>query len=493
MSFTDLKIPPGLYANGTPNQTRGAYVDSNLCRDYGDACGPIGGWRQRDTSGATITGAVRAMLAWSDSDRNLRIALGSHSNAYAIDFGGTVTDITPAGYVTGRADADTVGGYGSGTYGTGVYGEPREGAGVTNPATQWDLDSWDGDLIGCAGSDDGKIYAWDLDVLNDFTAVPNAPTDCVGCVVTGEKFLVAIQPKGVAWSDQGDREMWTPAADNQAGSQDAQTAGTFVTGRAVSGATLIFSTVDVWSLTYRRDIYVFDFLRVEEGCGIVSKRAAIAKDTSCYWMSYKGFWQYNGGAVFPLPCSVAEKVFSNINALQISKVHVQHLARQNEIWWFYPSSSSTEIDRVVVWNYVSDRWWVHNLARTAAHGADGIFELPLAVTSANEVMDHEVGTDWDGDTPYLETGVLELGAGDQIMEARWVVGDEKTQGEASIRFVLKDQANGTETETDAYELTTTPTPIRWASRQARMRVEFGAYQGSRFGYARLDLVAGGWR
>lgn len=491
MPYTDLRIPPGLKANGTERQSKGFWREADHCRDYGSAIGPIGGSRSKTVSGASITGSARAMLCWRDSAQARWTAIGTHTKAFAMSASGVVTEITPAGFTSGRADATTTGGFGRGAFGRGAFGTPRPDTGSIAPATQWDFALWGvaRNLLGCS-EDDGDIYTWDRDVGNDFTAVANAPTSVIAIVVDENNILVAIFENSVQWSDQGDNEEWTASATTQAGDKDAQTSGTFRCGRAVRGATLVFSDVDLWSLTYRGGVFVYDFLKVADGCGTVSKGSPIVLDSRCFWMGEGAFWEFNGGQVSAIPCPVQEEVFGDINYQQISKVWSAHNAKNNEIWWFYPSDSATEIDKAVSYNYLTGTWWTHSLARTCGHGAAGIFQQPLMLTTANVVKEHEVGIVWDV-TPYVRTAPLELGAGDPVILCGRAVGDEKTQGEASLKFYLKDQANADWSETSTYALTTTPTDVRFAARQVEMAVLFSA--DGRFGDAKLDIQAGGRR
>lgn len=491
MPYVELKLQPGLRNNGTPRQAKGFWRESNLVRGYGDSIGPVPGWRSRTTTGASLSGSARAMLPWRDNSGARWVGIGTHSNAFAMSSASVITDITPAGFTSGITSATTTGGYGAGVYGSGAYGMPRTDTGTVTPATVWDLDLWGKDLLGCSEAD-GNIYTWDRNTANDFTAVTNAPTDAVGIIVTAELFLVAIKKNGVQWSDQGDNTVWTPAADNQAGDKDAQTSGTFRCGRRVRGATLIFSDVDVWAMTYRGGVFVYDFLPVGSGCGTISKGSPISHDGRCFWMGDGNFWQYNGGAITPLPCPVEEEVFANLNTLQQSKVFAWHNALASEIWWHYPSLASTENDSVVTWNYVTGEWWQHTVSRTCGHGAAGIFSLPLLIGSTT-VYEHEVGIGWDSATPYARTGPLELGAGDAVMNVSEIVGDEHTQGDASVVFFNRAFPNGTEVESSTYALTQTPTSVRFTSRQTEAQVEFGAALDARMGDMRLNVQAGGRR
>jgi hypothetical protein len=115
MARLPLAIPPGVFRNGTPYQSKGRWYDTNLVRWYGAALGPILGWRSRAAN--TVTGAPRAALAWKDNTARTWLGIGTHSHLYVSNRAGTLFDITPSGFTSGRVDAIAAGGYGSGTSG----------------------------------------------------------------------------------------------------------------------------------------------------------------------------------------------------------------------------------------------------------------------------------------------------------------------------------------------------------------------------------------
>lgn len=124
MTFLQLSLPSGMYRNGTEFQSQGRWYDGNLVRFYAGTIQPIGGWRQKSTT--AMTGAPRAIISWRDNENTTRTAIATHSHIYYMTRGGVLSDITPAGFTAGRADAVAAGGYGDADYGEGTYGSPRD-------------------------------------------------------------------------------------------------------------------------------------------------------------------------------------------------------------------------------------------------------------------------------------------------------------------------------------------------------------------------------
>lgn len=494
MPNLQLDIPPGIARNGTQYQTAGRWYDCNLVRWNNGALQPMAGWREFTTS--DVTGKARGMLGWRDNvNKALWLAIGTHSKLYVYDSGGIRYDITPSGFDAGREDATESGGYGNGTYGSDTYGTPRELGSVTGtlPVTTWTLDTWGEYLVGCSDFD-GYLYEWQLDSGEDAVAISNAPTSCTGLIVTEERFLFALGAGGnlrkVQWSDQEDNTEWTPSATNQAGDIELQTNGRIVAARRVRGGVLILTDIDAHLGRYIGPPYVYGFERVGTGCGLIGANAVAAMDVGAVWMGANGFWFFDG-YVRPLPCEVAEYVFADINRLQISKVAAIHNSAYNEVQWFYPSGGSSENDRYVAWNYRENVWTIGTLGRTVGTG-QGVWPRPMAVDASGNIYEHEIGYAYSGATPYVESGPIQLGAGDMIMHVRKLIPDEKTLGDVRAKFKVRDYPNSAETTHGPYTLSD-ETDVRFTARQVRLRLEGVAASAWRFGAARIEAVPGGKR
>jgi hypothetical protein len=163
-----------------------------------------------------------------------------------------------------------------------------------------------------------------------------------------------------------------------------------------------------------------------------------------------------------------------------------------EIWWFYPSSASTENDRYVAYNYVENTWSIGTLSRTAGTDA-GTFRQPMmADPSDNKIYEHEIGFEYGGLTPFAETGPIMLGSGDNVVSVTEMIPDEKTQGDVSATFKTRFYPNGTERSYGPFSMSN-PTSMRFTGRQVRMRVDGARLADWRVGINRLDAIAGGRR
>jgi len=493
MALVPLRIPPGVYRNGTEYQTSGRWFDANLVRWFEGTLRPIGGWRKRSAS--QLTGSCRGLITWRDNSGDRWIAAGTNSKLYAMNEAGTLKDITPTGLTVGIADAATKTGYGYSTYGNFAYGVARPDTGSVTPATTWSLDTWGEYLVACSDAD-GKLYEWQLGFSTPTlaAAITNAPTGCNAVMTTAERFVFALgaggDPRKVQWCDQENNTVWTPAATNQAGSFELQTVGSLKAAKRVRGVNLLFTDVDVHVSTYIGLPYVYSFEKAGSGCGLISTQAVAAIDTAAIWMSNSGFWVYDG-YVKPLACDVGDYIFQNINANQVSKVYAVHNSKYGEIIWFYPSNASNENDSYVTYNYRENHWAIGSLSRTA--GTDrGVYLNPLMVSADSYIYEHEVGFAYDSVAPFVESGPVEIQPGENIMNVRQLIPDEQTLGEVVVSFKTRMYPTATETTYGPYSASE-PTSVRFSARQVKIRYTGAVLGDWRVGLNRLDVLPAGKR
>ncbi len=453
---------------------------------------PIGGWRERTAN--AISEVSRGMHAWEESNGSRWLSIGSHNKLYVASSAGTIYDVTPAGFTSGYTDAAVQTGYGYSNYGTSFYGVERPDTGNYEEATTWSLDNFGSLLVGCS-SHDGKAVQWAGNTAAAATVISNAPTSNLGLIVSEERFLFCLgaggDPRVVQWSDQEDITTWTPSSTNQAGSQQLQTSGQIMAAQRGRGQTLIFTDLDMHRMTYVGAPFIYSTERVSTACGLASRKAVSTVDAGTFWMGQRSFFGYNGSSVAEIPCDVQDYVFGDINRSQISKTWSTSIGQQGEIWWFYCSSSSTEIDRYVSYNYKQGYWVTGNLSRTS--GVDrGVFKYPLMMSSGGTLYEHEVGLNYDGSTVFAETGPISIGSGDQLAKVTKLIPDELTQGDVSATFKTRLYPNGEETSHGPFAMAN-PTSVRFSGRQTRMRIEGARLADWRVGVMRVDVAPGGRR
>jgi len=491
MPLISLSLPPGIVKNGTDLQQAGKWNDGNLIRWYESSLQPVKGWRRRSVS--AISGVCRALLTYIDNSSARRTVAGTNTNLYVITEAGQVYNITPTGFTTGDANATQNFGYGGSTWGAYEWGVPRPDMGAYSVADTWSIDTWGEYALGCATSD-GKIYQWTNATGTIAAVLSAAPTGNTAIVVTDERFVFALgagaENNRVEWCDQENNNVWTAAATNQAGGQNLTTDGSLLSGHSLRGETLLLTTTDAHVARYTGPPFIYSFQRVGDGCGAISANSCVAADQFAAWVGLNSFHIYDG-SVRVLSSTVGDYFFSNLNTAQRSKIAGVLNSEYSEIWWFYPSSNSEENDRYVTWNYRDNHWNIGSLVRTA--GADaGVFLYPQMVGSDGYVYEHEVGFSYDDQVPFVQSGPIQLGKGDNLMSVTQLIPDEGTQGDVTATFKTRFYPNGTESSYGPFTMGN-PTSVRFQGRQVSMRIEAAVNTDWRVGTMRLDAVAGGKR
>lgn len=118
-----LRVPPGMFRNGTKYESMGRWYDGNMIRWENGRMKPYGGWVSMLAPGSNLTGVARGGIAWSDNNGFRYIAIGTNQKLY-VGTAGLYTDVTPGGLIAGRADTISGPGYGSGPYGNLVPAAP---------------------------------------------------------------------------------------------------------------------------------------------------------------------------------------------------------------------------------------------------------------------------------------------------------------------------------------------------------------------------------
>ena len=200
-----------------------------------------------------------------------------------------------------------------------------------------------------------------------------------------------FDPMLIRWSDQEDVYNWTPAATNQAGFLRLSRGSEIITATQARQEILVWTDTALYSLQYVGAPIVWGSQLVGENISIMGQNAVAYANGVAYWMGKDKFYKYDGRTQ-TLNCGLRRYVFSDLNPLQVAQVCGGTNEGFNEIWWFYCSADSNEIDKYVIYNYVEDVWYYGNMARTAWLDS-GLREYPLAATYYNNLVDHEQGYD----------------------------------------------------------------------------------------------------
>ena len=437
-----------------------------------------------------------------------------------------------------------------------AWGEAASGDLVIEPG-MWSLDNF-GDKAICL-IHNGSVFEWDSSLSSATTTratvISGAPTASRHMVVsTPDRHLVFYGTETtigdtstqddmfIRFSDQEDINTYTPTATNTAGTQRLAD-GSRIMG-AIRGRDALYVWTDTALFTQRfvGQPFTFAFAQVGTNCGLVGQNACVEVDGAAYWMSENGFFRY-AGKLESLPCLVEDFVYDDINLTsgnQMVSAGLNNLF--GEVMWFYPTSSSSVVNRMVAYNYFDSSpqrpvWTNGTLSRTmwrdsAVFGSphatlydadtDTSFDVVGNTDGITTYYEHEIGTDQNkngvitaitsnissGDFDITQqraatgqvTGVATFkGDGEFLMKIRRFVPDFITQtGTTRITLQLKNYPNDSQTGSPLGPFDITPTTqkvdTRARARAVAMKIENTATSQSwKLGTFRLDTQPDGRR
>jgi len=225
----------------------------------------------------------------------------------------------------------------------------------------------------------------------------------------------------IRWSDQESLSDYTPSATNTAGTQR------LAQGSKIIGAIRGRDTIYIWTdaaiflMRFVGQPFTFSFEHVGTNCGLIGKNACMEVDGTAFWMSENGFFQYSG-QLQSMPCLVEDHVFDGLNSTPRDLITAGLNNLFGEVSWYYCSTGSNVVDRVVTYNYLESVmlkkpiWYTGTLARTS-WADSSIFEKPHACYyTADDDVSYDVVGNTDGITIYYEheTGTDQVDAGGVI-------------------------------------------------------------------------------
>jgi len=332
-------------------------------------------------------------------------------------------------------------GWGAGGWNEGTWGN---GSTSTDSLRLWSQANFGEDLV--FGARGNGVYYWDASGGLETRAVAISALGGASNTPTKQKFILvsdvsrfvfcfgantlgsAVQdPMLIRWSDQEDVTNWTPSATNQAGDLRLSKGSEIIGALQSRQEILVWTNSALYALQYLGGTIVWGSQLLADNVSIASQNAASFSDGVTYWMGLDSFYVYDG-TVKNLPCDLKRHVFNDINHEQIEQVFAGTNEGFDEVWWFYPSASSTTVDKYVVYNHAQGIWYFGSLARSAWLDT-GIRQFPVAATYSNNLVTHEDGVDDNESgtraaiTAFITSGEFDIDDGDRFSFIRRVLPD----------------------------------------------------------------------
>ena len=443
--------------------------------------------------------------------------------------GSTVTDITQ---YTGWGDASST-------------------SSVTIEPANWSLDNFGNILI--ATVHNGETFTWDASLSNALqtraTIGSGMPTKSVMTIVSDrDRHLFHLGTETTVGSPSTQDKMFIRFSDQESTSvyepTSTNTAGTFRLddGTRIVGAfkgkdyILVLTDTAAYEMQFVGPPFTFSIRKVGSNNGLIGQHAGVFANGAVFWMGKTGGFYMYDGTVKSLPCLVEDFVFTtdgnnpgiNYDSGQLVYGGINEL--YSEINWFYPTSGSDVVNRVVTYNFDEGAWTTGTLDRSTWVGST-VYEVPYATdynasntptfpvvsgvsNGASIYYAHEVGVNQqNGDgtqtaiTSFIKSGEFDLngnagvqGDGEFLMSIRRFLPDfKRISGNAKITIFLNQFPQGTSAASSPlgpFTITSSTSKVdtRARARLAAVQIENESLNESwRYGTFRFDVRPDGRR
>ena len=462
-----------------------------------------------------------------------------------VDGSYTPTQVTANSSDTGNGGSSVVGayqiskgldtgvsgnGWGAGTWGRSTWGSAAT-IGTTSILRLWSHDNFGEDLL--INVRNSAIYYWDktnglttraveLSTLAGSTSAPLIATQVL--VSDRDRHIIAFgcdteaspgtqDPLVIRFSSQESLTEWGSLVTNTAGELRLGSGSEIICAVETRQQILVFTDVSIYTMQFIGPPFTFGINLISENISIRSYNSAVAIEDTVFWMGLNDFYVY-GGSVNKIPCTVKDHVFNDLNKEQASKVFAAANAGFSEVWWFYPSASSSEIDKYVVFNYEQKIWYIGSLNRTAWMDR-GVNESPVAASTDGYLYNHETGDD-DGSTnpvsaisAHIESSQIDIGDGNQFSFITRIIPDltfrsSADGSSATLTLKTRNAPGGNYLQTESTTVTKSATvPVEQFTEDARVRLRGRSFAlrvestttgiGWRLGSPRVDIRPDGRR
>ena len=419
------------------------------------------------TLGGNITAAVL--------NQNYEIATVVNVNSYTIVAKNVTTGVAVLATAadTGNGGGVVIGyyeiatGFSGGTYGYGFgagdWSRGTWGSGTTVPILfpqrDWWFDNFDNDLV--MNIREGAPYYWERGGTDNPTTAlgtraitlqlyadnegydgNHVPIKVGQLLISqNDKHLLALgavpygstdpddyDPLLIRWADQDNPGQWEPLTTNSAGDLRVSRGSFIVTGLASRQEILVWTDSSLYALTFLGTTDVFGLQEYADNTSIISPRAKTVANNVVYWMGVDKFYAY-AGRLETLPCTVRNYVYNDLNQEQAEQIISGTNEGFNEVWWFYPSSTSNTNDRYVIYNHLEKIWMYGTMERTA--WIDSSLRVkPQAIdtdftTQIGAMYNHEKGLNDDdiAMVSYIQSNDFDLGDGDKFILTKRIIPD----------------------------------------------------------------------
>lgn len=166
-------------------------------------------------------------------------------------------------------------------------------------------------------------------------------------------------PDGWGCSGIRDHTIWTPSAATQcAAGRLLDSPGAIRAGAALGSDVVAYKSTSMYLGRYVGPPVIWVWQRIAGDVGCSGAESVVVVGTRHFFVGPSDFYVFDGTVPRPIGAPVREWFFANLNRTHRDKIiGVPDMVR-NLIYWYYPSTASSDgtLDSVLVYNFLTDRW-----------------------------------------------------------------------------------------------------------------------------------------
>jgi hypothetical protein len=198
----------------------------------------------------------------------------------------------------------------------------------------------------------------------DFSSVAGSPIAKIVEVVG--KFVFALNTStnthGVQWCALGDYTDWAASIATQAGSDTLEESpGPITAGKRFGNALVVFKKNSMYLGQYAGPPNIWTFALLPGNAGALSQESVVnigtAENPKLIFMGEDDFYLYDGSVPIPIGTNrVKNEVYGSLVQTKFAACAALHNAKENLVYFYYPSVDSSDPNSCRVYNYRTDKW-----------------------------------------------------------------------------------------------------------------------------------------
>jgi hypothetical protein len=268
---------------------------------------------------------------------------------------------------------------------------------------------------------------------------------------------------------------------------------------------VIWTDIEAWVMSYVGGVAIFNFTKVGGGCGLIGPHACAILGGNVYWVSPNNFFTIGAAGATPIPCTVWDFIFQNLNTANQTKIKLAANSAFNELMCFFPSASGAGENDSYVKVHIEGsefEWDYGTLARTAWIDLS-VLGNPIGTDTLGFVYQHETGNSFGSVmAPYFRSGWWAISEGNDLAFVDFVLPDfiwgtlaGAKDAVVSVTFYVVDYPGDTPKVYGPYTVTqaTEYINVRFRGRLMSVLVQSASQEFWRLGRLRFRFAMSGRR